>query len=70
MRICKFCEEQSLKSHKGKPHENLIKVDALRIFKGQKPRRFEEQDYRCLTCKSKFTRSTNKNDNEWTLWQA
>jgi len=69
-RICKLCDEQSQKSHKGKPHKNLMKVDELRIFKGQNPRGFEEQDYQCLTCKSKFTQSTNRNDMEWTLWQA
>lgn len=70
MKICKLCEEQSKKSHNGNPHENLIKTDEIRIFKGQPPRFYEEQDYQCLTCKSKFTHSTNKNDMEWTLWRG
>ncbi len=70
MRICKLCKEQAEKSFKGKPHENLVKVDEPRIFKGQSPRNYEEQDYQCLTCQSKFTHSTNKNDVGWTLWQG
>lgn len=70
MKICQLCTEQSKKSAKADPHENLIKVDEPRIFKGQNPRGFEEQDYQCLTCKAKFTHSTNKNDVGWTLWQS
>ncbi|BCR03143.1 hypothetical protein DESUT3_02120 [Desulfuromonas versatilis] len=70
MEICDQCEEQSKKSHKAKPHGYLIKVDDLRIFKGKKPRGFEEQDYQCQTCKSKFTQSTDKNVLAWTLWRG
>ncbi len=68
MGICRQCEKQSKKYHSGKPHEHLIKVDELRIFKGNNHRGFEEQDYQCLTCNSKFTHSTNKNDLAWTQW--
>jgi hypothetical protein len=70
MKICERCEEQSKKSRNGTPHEYLIKVDECRIFKGKKPRGFEEQDYQCLTCKAKFTQSTDKNNLAWTLWRA
>lgn len=70
MDICGRCEEQSKKLRSGKPHEQLLKVDDPRIFKGNKPRGFEEQDYQCQTCSSKFTQSTNRNDLAWTLWQG
>lgn len=70
MKICALCEEQAKKSSNGKPHEYLAKLDVARIFIGKKPRGFEEQDYQCLTCQSKFTQSTNKNDLAWTLWQG
>ena len=70
MTICDLCDKQSKKSINGKPHEDLIKVDESRLYKGKNPRGFEEQDYQCLTCKSKFTQSTNKNDLAWTLWQG
>jgi len=70
MDICNQCEEQTKKSSSGKPHEFLVKVDESRIFKGKKPRGFEEQDYKCLTCSAKFTQSTNKNDLAWTLWRG
>ncbi|ALC18215.1 hypothetical protein DSOUD_3501 [Desulfuromonas soudanensis] len=70
MKICDLCEEQSKKTRNGKPHEYLSKVDEARIFKGDNPRGFEEQDFQCLTCQAKFTRSTDKNDLAWTLWQG
>lgn len=70
MDVCELCEDQKKKSSKSKPHEYLSEVGERRLFKGVKPRGFEEQDYRCLTCRSKFTQSTNKNDLAWTLWQA
>jgi transposase-like protein len=70
MGMCVLFEEQSKKVHTGKPHENLIKVDHPRIYKGVTPGEFKEQDYLCQTCKSKFSRSTNKNDFRWTLWWA
>jgi len=70
MDICERCEEQSKKTRNGKPHEQLVKVDEVRIFTGLKPRSFEEQDYQCTTCQSKFTQSTDKNDLAWTLWQG
>jgi len=70
MEICSLCEEQVKKAASGKPHESLSKVDEIRVFRGKNARGFEEQDYQCLTCKSKFTQSTNKNDLAWTLWQG
>lgn len=70
MKICELCEEQSKKTHNGKAHENLIKVDETRFFKGKNPRGFAEQDYQCLTCKAKFTQSTDKNSLAWTLWRG
>jgi len=69
-KICDHCERQSHKHSNGKPHEYLIEVDEPRIFIGKGPRGFEEQDYKCLTCESKFTRSTNRNDLAWTLWRG
>jgi len=70
MEICDLCKEQSKRSRNGKPHESLKKVDDARVFQGKYPRGFEEQDYQCLACQSKFTWSTNKNDLAWTLWQG
>jgi hypothetical protein len=70
MKICSQCEEQSKKSRNGKPHDDLLKIDECRVFKGVIPRGFQEQDYQCRTCSAKFTQSTNKNDLAWTLWQA
>jgi hypothetical protein len=68
--ICSLCEEQSKKTRNGKPHEYLIKVGEPRTFLGKPPRGFEEQDYQCLKCKSKFTWSTSKTDLAWTLWRG
>lgn len=70
MNICKFCEELAQKTNSGKPHGCLVKVDEVRIFPGKSPRGFEEQDYQCVTCKAKFTHSTNRNDLMWTLWRG
>jgi len=70
MVICDQCEEQAKKTRNGKPHEFLAKIDEPRIFTGKKPRGFEEQDYQCLTCDSKFTQSTDRNDLAWTLWRG
>lgn len=70
METCSLCEEQSHKTRRGGPHKYLVKMDEVRIFKGVHPRGYEEQDYRCLACKSKFTQSTNTNDLVWTLWQS
>lgn len=67
MKICDLCEELSKKTRNAKPHENLIKVEEPRFFRGANSRGFEEQDFQCLTCKAKFTQSTNKNDLPWTL---
>ena len=70
MKTCSLCEEQSKKTRRGNPHQYLVKVDEVRIFKGVNPRGFEEQDYLCMTCHAKFTRSTGKNDLAWTLWRG
>ena len=70
MGVCGLCEEQSKKSRGGKPHEQLTKVDELRIFTGRYPLGYEEQDFQCLSCRAKFTQSTNKNDLAWTLWRT
>ncbi|AMV70429.1 hypothetical protein JCM30471_24240 [Desulfuromonas carbonis] len=70
MKICGLCEEQSKKSRNGKPHDDLVKLDACRIFGGRSPRGFEEQDYQCLSCQAKFTHSTDRNDQPWTLWRG
>lgn len=70
METCSLCQEQAKKTRRGKPHQALIKVDEARIFTGTSPRGYEEQDYKCLDCNSKFTQSSGKNDLAWTLWQA
>ncbi len=70
MKICNLCEGQSKKSLNGKPHEYLVEIGELRIFKGQKPRRFKEQDYQCQTCQAKITYSTDSNNLAWTLWRG
>jgi hypothetical protein len=70
METCSLCQEQAKKSHRAKPHDDLIKVDESRIFTGNRSQGHEEQDFKCLGCKSKFTHSTGKNDLAWTLWQG
>ncbi|PLX78775.1 MAG: hypothetical protein C0616_13375 [Desulfuromonas sp.] len=70
MGICSHCQEQVKKTHRGKPHQDLIKVDEPRIFTGAPPRGYEEQDFKCLICEAKFTQSSSKNDLAWTLWQG
>ena len=70
MEICVLCEKQSKKVSTGRPHDFLIKIDEPRFFIGAAPRGFKEQDYLCLTCNSKFSHSTNKNDVAWTLWRG
>jgi hypothetical protein len=70
METCSLCQEQAKKTHRGKPHHGLIKVNEARIFTGASPRGYEEQDYNCLDCDAKFTQSTGKNDLAWTLWQG
>lgn len=68
MANCNLCADQSKLSRNGKPHEFLQKIAEPRIFKGVKPRGYEEQDYQCEVCKARFTHSTSKNDRSWTLW--
>ena len=70
MSICALCEEQVKKMPRSKPHDFLVEMDTCRVFKGQGARGFEEQDYQCLACKARFTRSTNRNDLAWTLWRG
>jgi len=69
MKICELCAAQSKKTHNGKPHEDLMEMDAPRIFGGKPPRGFTEQDYKCLSCESRFTWSTSRTDLAWTLWR-
>ncbi len=45
MEVCGLCADQAKIARNGKPHENLLKIDAPRIFKGAKSRGYEEQDY-------------------------
>ena len=70
MEVCGLCADQAKIARNGKPHENLLKIDAPRIFKGAKSRGYEEQDYQCQECKSRFTYSSDKNDLSWTLWRG
>jgi len=70
MEICELCDDQVKKSRNGKPHDFLRKFDECRIFKGIRPRGYEEQDYRCLRCQAKFTWSSDRNNLAWTLWQG
>ncbi|PLX75390.1 MAG: hypothetical protein C0615_07940 [Desulfuromonas sp.] len=65
-----MCIEQSQKRRRGTPHQYLSKIDALRFFKGNNNRNYEEQDFQCQVCQAKFTWSSNKNDLAWTLWQG
>ena len=69
MALCYLCNKQSAKSKYGSPHEYLRELGDARVFSGHHSVGFKEQDYQCLTCKSKFTFSTNKNDFAWVLWQ-
>lgn len=68
MANCSLCQDQSKLSRNGKPHVFLHKIAEPRIFKGAKPRGFVEQDYQCEVCKARFTHSTSKNDQAWTVW--
>ncbi len=70
METCSLCQDQTKKTHRGKAHHVLLKIDEPRVFTGASPRGYEEQDYKCLDCDSKFTQSTSKNDLAWTLWQG
>ncbi len=70
MQTCSLCQEQAKKTRRGHPHQELIKVDDVRIFRGASPRGYKEQDYQCQVCNAKFTQSTGKNDLAWTLWQG
>jgi len=70
MSLCAFCKEQMDKTQRGKPHHYLSKINEERIFAGAKPRGYQEQDYQCQVCQSKFTWSSNRNDLTWTLWQV
>jgi len=70
IKICGHCEQQSKKHRNGTPHEHLLKFDEPRVFIGNGPKGYTEQDYQCLTCTSKFTHSTNKRDLTWTLWRG
>ncbi len=70
MDTCGMCKEQANKSRRGAPHQYLVKLEEPRIFKGGNSRGYEEQDYQCQVCRSRFTRSTNRNDLVWTLWQG
>ncbi len=70
MEMCVLCEKKKKKIRNGKPHINLIAMDEPRIYTGKAPGGFKEQDYLCLTCHSKFSHSTNKNDLSWTLWRG
>jgi len=70
MEICSLCQQQAKKTLRGKPHYWLIKIDDPRTFSGASHRGYEEQDYKCLSCGSKFTQSSSKNDLAWTLWQG
>lgn len=70
MEICSLCQEQSKKSHGGKPHQYLQKTGEARDFTGSRPGGFTEQDYQCLQCGAKFTHSYDKNDFGWTLWRG
>jgi len=70
MSLCDLCREQVKKTRNGKPHERLVKLGEPRIFKGSGARGFEQQDYQCLHCRARFTRSGDRNDLAWTLWQG
>lgn len=70
MVMCNLCEKQSKKVSSGRPHDYLVEIDEPRLFKGAAPYKYKEQDYLCLTCNSKFSHSTNKNDVAWTLWRG
>jgi len=67
---CGHCKEQLKKSQRGGPHAQLAKIGEPRVFKGNNARRYEEQDFQCLVCRSKFTWSSNRNDIAWSLWQG
>jgi len=70
MEPCTDCTEQMKKTRNGKPHGGLAPLGEKRLFRGSGTRGFEEQDYQCLTCQARFTRSTDKNDLAWTLWRG
>jgi hypothetical protein len=70
MDMCMQCQDQEKKTHRGTPHNCLVKIDDVRFFKGLGHRHYEEQDYQCQLCNTTFTWSSNRNDLAWTLWQG
>jgi len=70
MAECRLCLEQAKKARRGDAHVHLEPCGEQRLFKGMTSRGYEEQDYQCTVCQTKFTRSTNRNDLFWTLWQG
>lgn len=70
MEICEQCNAQSAKARYSDPHENLQEFGKPRIFRGLPTGGFEEQDYICKTCGTKFTYSNDKDDVGWRIINA
>jgi len=70
MTCCDLCDKQLAKSKRGGPHGYMKNLGDKRVFVSQGRLGYEEQDYQCLTCQARFTHSTNKNDQAWTLWEG
>ena len=70
MKICDLCTTLDKKTSKTKPHRFLEVLSETRTFHGSQSSGFVEEDFQCLQCRAKLTRSTNKNDFGWTLWQG
>jgi len=68
MTICYLCNKQTEKSKYGSAHTYLQKNGEQRNFAGTGDEEgYFEQDYRCTTCKSKLTLSTEKINLAWHL---
>lgn len=67
MEPCDLCKEQAKKQRNTEPHKFLKKVGEERAIRGVPTGGYEEQDYVCTVCGSKFTYSSDRYDYGWIL---
>ena len=65
MNICKYCQEQKAKRRHDSAHQFLKQRGEQRTYRGGMFGGYEEQDYVCSKCDSRFIHSSDKNDCGW-----
>ena len=70
MKRCELCKEQAGKGRRDGPHERLLRDGSERSYPGgfaagRYIDAFEERDYVCEDCETKFMFSNDKNDFGW-----